>query len=54
MVHRQDGEYDVECLILKGQRLGNSSHRRRGRRRALTEHYNGWLDSDNTVLDGLV
>jgi hypothetical protein len=54
MVHRQDREYDVECLILKGQRLGNRSHCRRGRRPALTQHYSGWLDSDNSASDGFV
>jgi len=54
MVHRQNGEYDVECSILKGQRLGNCSHCRRGRRQALTEHYNGWLNSDNTTSNGFV
>jgi hypothetical protein len=54
MVHCQDGEYDVERLILKGQRLGNCSHCGRGRRQALTEHYSGWLNSDNTTSNGFV
>jgi hypothetical protein len=54
MVHRQDGEYDVECLVLKGQRLGNRSHCRPGRRRALTEHYSRGVDSDNSASNGFV
>jgi hypothetical protein len=54
MVHRQDGEYDVECPIVKGQRLGDRSHCWRGRGRPLPEHYRGWLDSDNTASDGFV
>ena len=54
MVHCKDGEYDVECLVLKGQRLGNRLYSRRGGSRALTEHYGGWFDSDNSASDRFV
>jgi len=54
MMNRQDGEYDVESSGPKRQRLGYRANCRRGRRRALTKHYRGRLDSDSPASDGFV
>jgi hypothetical protein len=54
MVDGQDGEDDVERMVLKRQRFRNRSRCGGGRTSPLPEHDNRWLDGDNAASVGFV